>query len=389
MPGTRASTNKKTQLTKKNNSVFVYNTDPKFFPNTRRMDYSFICSPKRKTGLLTVTSCKCGTDCTTEECSNFANHRECPRGCSNCENQRFRKRQFCGVETFLTDNGIGHGLRATEEIATGKLILEYRGEAITKAEHNKRVKRYKKDGIKHSYSFEVGRNYYVDPTRKGNSARFINHSCNPNALVKVWTVPDRPMKSLGIFASKVIKPGEEITFDYGTSFRNDQPCQCGEAACRGWIGKPSTSEVPKDVSKELKKRGRKPKMDPTAPISTTSTGGGDKGKLSGTIPVPKSRRGRKRKTDVTAPVPLATKTKRHSPPAENESEDKENVKPPSEEDITNAMNNLLNKTYDNQNGVLDECRSIMGNLECKSYEHMVHKRVLFLLEKNMGLNSRL
>lgn len=98
-------------------------------------------------------------------------------------------------------------------------------------------------------------------------------------------------------------------------------------------------------------------MDPTAPISTTSTGGGDKGKLSGTIPVPKSRRGRKRKTDVTAPVPLATKTKRHSPPAENESEDKENVKPPSEEDITNAMNNLLNKTYDNQNGVLDECVS--------------------------------
>jgi len=52
----------------------------------------------------------------------------------------------------------------------------------------------------------------IDPTEKGNLARFINHSCDPNC----WTEKQNVLGEIavGIVALKNIEPGTELTFDY-------------------------------------------------------------------------------------------------------------------------------------------------------------------------------
>ena len=52
----------------------------------------------------------------------------------------------------------------------------------------------------------------IDATRKGNDARFINHSCEPNCQAEYWTVEGR--ECVAIFTVHTIKAGEEITYDY-------------------------------------------------------------------------------------------------------------------------------------------------------------------------------
>ncbi len=52
----------------------------------------------------------------------------------------------------------------------------------------------------------------IDPTYKGNLARFINHSCDPNCITVKWNVLGEVC--IGIFANRDIMEDEEFTFDY-------------------------------------------------------------------------------------------------------------------------------------------------------------------------------
>jgi len=52
----------------------------------------------------------------------------------------------------------------------------------------------------------------IDATRKGNLARFMNHSCNPNCELQKWVVGSR--LRMGIFTLRNIEKNEELTFDY-------------------------------------------------------------------------------------------------------------------------------------------------------------------------------
>ena len=72
----------------------------------------------------------------------------------------------------------------------------------------------------------------LDGDFKFNTARLINHSCNPNCEVtgtglKVW-----------VHAIKDIKKNEEFSYDYGFSFDDDYknyPCRCRSKNCCGYI----------------------------------------------------------------------------------------------------------------------------------------------------------
>ena len=72
----------------------------------------------------------------------------------------------------------------------------------------------------------------MDGDYKHNTARLINHSCNPNCEVtgkgtKLW-----------ISSIKNIKKGEELTYDYGFGFDEnykDFPCKCRSSNCCGYI----------------------------------------------------------------------------------------------------------------------------------------------------------
>jgi SET domain len=76
----------------------------------------------------------------------------------------------------------------------------------------------------------------IDACRKGNKARFINHSCEPNCETQKWVVKGE--LKIGFFATKAIPFGAEIQFDYNFERYGDRPtkCHCGAASCRGFIG---------------------------------------------------------------------------------------------------------------------------------------------------------
>jgi DNA-directed RNA polymerase subunit RPC12/RpoP len=77
---------------------------------------------------------------------------------------------------------------------------------------------------------------YIDATKKGNLARFCNHSHDPNCEVQMWQVDGK--YRMAIYTTRVLRAGEEITFDYKAEWRNMEPqqCHCEAFNCTGWIG---------------------------------------------------------------------------------------------------------------------------------------------------------
>ncbi|KJH52976.1 SET domain protein [Dictyocaulus viviparus] len=185
-------------------------------------------------------------DCSDGRCDNRAMFTECPKNClgkgNDCKNRRFAKREYAAVQAFYTGPSKGFGVQATAPIKKGQFIIEYVGEVVSSEEFAKRLKRYGRDpSHTHHYMFEIG-SMIIDATKKGNCSRFMNHSCEPNAVCEKWYVPRTPcaIDRIGFFAKRDIELGEEITFDYQFENygREAQRCFCGAAACSGWIGKP-------------------------------------------------------------------------------------------------------------------------------------------------------
>ena len=112
----------------------------------------------------------------------------------------------------------GLGLFATEPIRRGKFIIEYWGKLL----------RWKDvDDIDNKYLFDFNTRWAIDGSPRGNTARYINHSCKPNA------VPYEVNRKIKIYAKRTIQPGEEITYDYGKEYFDQilAPIGCKCAAC--------------------------------------------------------------------------------------------------------------------------------------------------------------
>ena len=121
------------------------------------------------------------------------------------------------------------GLCATTDIKKGTKIIEYKGKIITvkETETNPTF-----DNDKAIYLFNLNKKYDLDGDFKYNTARLINHSCEPNCEV------DGVGLKLWIYSIKDIKKNEELTYDYGFSFDKDYknyPCKCGAKKCVGFI----------------------------------------------------------------------------------------------------------------------------------------------------------
>jgi len=121
------------------------------------------------------------------------------------------------------------GLYAAKNIKSGKIIINYKGKIITKKETDTNPKY---DNDKAIYLFNLNNRYDLDGDFEYNTARLINHSCNPNCEVngkglKLW-----------IFALRNIKKGEELSYDYGFAYDKDYKqfvCKCGSKNCVGYI----------------------------------------------------------------------------------------------------------------------------------------------------------
>ena len=112
----------------------------------------------------------------------------------------------------------GLGLFASKPIRRAGYIATYRGRRLADDEAARRDAR----GAK--YLFVVNRNWTIDGSPRWNVARYINHSCRPNA--------EAVGRNGGIvfIASRRIEPDEEITIDYGRQyylyFVDSGGCQC-------------------------------------------------------------------------------------------------------------------------------------------------------------------
>jgi len=99
----------------------------------------------------------------------------------------------------------GLGLFTTIPIKKGEVVIEYTGEKITTNEANRRGGQY---------LFELNDSYTVDGRGREHTARYINHSCRPNCRPEI----DDAEEHIYIYAKRTIKPGEELTYDYGKEF---------------------------------------------------------------------------------------------------------------------------------------------------------------------------
>ncbi len=97
----------------------------------------------------------------------------------------------------------GLGLFAGESIKKGSCIIEYVGREVPeKEQYTSRSK----------YLFEVSKDKMIDGAARSNTARYINHSCVPNAEIEIIK------GHVYVMALKNIKQGEELGYDYDTEY---------------------------------------------------------------------------------------------------------------------------------------------------------------------------
>lgn len=145
----------------------------------------------------------------TSNCENRATLVECEAdGCpsvgSKCKNQSFQLQKFPSVMRRNMGEK-GFGLIAEEFINAGTLVIEYVGQIITEKEFKKRQSQKQSQ---HSYFMTYAKGLYIDAELKGNESRFVNHSCNPNCEIQVWTV--NGINRVGYIALKDIEKVRNI-----------------------------------------------------------------------------------------------------------------------------------------------------------------------------------
>jgi len=112
----------------------------------------------------------------------------------------------------------GMGVFALEPISKNTRIIDYAGELVRNSESEAREERYLAEGC--IWVFRVNRNWSRDAAVGGNLARFINHSCKPNCWIEIVD------RTIWIRASRTIRAGEELTYDYRTDGEQTIPCRC-------------------------------------------------------------------------------------------------------------------------------------------------------------------
>ncbi|CAO1634548.1 unnamed protein product [Sympodiomycopsis kandeliae] len=188
-----------------------------------------------------IRACTSEGGCVNRVCQVECLSADCRCG-EYCQNQRFQRKEYADVEIIKTEKK-GFGLRAAKPISGESFVYEYIGEVVEPDDFHKRMRRYHEERIPHFYFMMLQKDEYLDATKKGGIARFINHSCNPNCYVAKWHV-GKHMR-MGIFAQRDIVKGEELTFNYNVDrYGNDaQPCYCGEPNCVGQLGGKTQTDI--------------------------------------------------------------------------------------------------------------------------------------------------
>jgi SET domain-containing protein len=116
--------------------------------------------------------------------------------------------------------GTGLGLITLKPISKGTRIIEYFGPLVPNEEVEKRTGKY---------FFELNDKFSVDGSPRDNIARYINHSCRPNAEAIISR-----NERIWIWAKRDIKAGEELTYNYGKDYFDNviKPMGCRCVRCQ-------------------------------------------------------------------------------------------------------------------------------------------------------------
>ena len=117
----------------------------------------------------------------------------------------------------------GRGAFAEEPIPARRKIGEIRGEPISVREARRRARALARIMI-----VEVSEKRAIDASQSADALRFTNHSCAPNAVLRIR------QGRVELYAMRDIGVDEEITVDYGESHHEGRlACRCGAPRCAG------------------------------------------------------------------------------------------------------------------------------------------------------------
>lgn len=140
----------------------------------------------------------------------------------------------------------GNGVFAARALPKGMRLIQYRG---TLRPHDEIDRCYGGDADSgHTFLFTLNDDYVIDANLGGNTARWINHSCDPNCEAVLHESPSGDPSRDRVFIETIrpIKAGEELTYDYGITLdeahtprmKKIWACRCGAADCSGTMLKP-------------------------------------------------------------------------------------------------------------------------------------------------------
>uniref|UniRef100_A0A8D2ZYR2 Histone-lysine N-methyltransferase NSD3 n=1 Tax=Scophthalmus maximus TaxID=52904 RepID=A0A8D2ZYR2_SCOMX len=201
--------------------------------------------------------CSLDSQCLNRMLQYECHPQVCPAG-DSCENQCFSKRLYAETEVMKTD-GRGWGLTTNQALRKGDFVTEYVGEVIDSEECQQRIKRAHENHVTNFYMLTLTKDRVIDAGPKGNSARFMNHSCSPNCETQKWTVNGDVR--IGLFTLYDIEAGTELTFNYNLHCVGNRrtSCHCGSDNCSGFLGVQPTSAVVMEKEEKARNAKLKPK----------------------------------------------------------------------------------------------------------------------------------
>ena len=117
----------------------------------------------------------------------------------------------------------GQGAFAAEAIPARRKIGEIRGESVSVREARQRAL-----GRQRIMIVEVSDRRAIDATNSSDPLRYTNHSCRPNAVLRIR------QGRVEFYAMREVARGEEITVNYGETHHEGRlRCRCGAAGCIG------------------------------------------------------------------------------------------------------------------------------------------------------------
>uniref|UniRef100_A0A1B6KAF0 Histone-lysine N-methyltransferase n=2 Tax=Graphocephala atropunctata TaxID=36148 RepID=A0A1B6KAF0_9HEMI len=202
------------------------------------------CDPHSK------APCAPESDCLNRILMVECNPLVCPAG-EKCCNQLFEKRQYPPLQPYQSQTR-GWGLKTLVDLKKGDFVIEYVGEMIDEEEYKKRLTHMHENNEENFYFLTIDKDRMLDAGPKGNVARFMNHSCQPNCETQKWTVNGDTR--VGLFALCDIPANSELVFNYNLeSIGSDKkPCMCGAPNCSGFIGVKANKNPDKEENKEKK-----------------------------------------------------------------------------------------------------------------------------------------